>query len=310
VITCHGVSYGPEIGAGLGCAYNNLARGISLQSKLAALIYLFSERYMTTYIALRGRELFSSNKTALHGIVSSSGTSDSLNGDGECHSRRRLRTTVSCQLCHTGRKRLTPFFSVRSTPLPSEDRPPKRARATSNKSRTNDRARPSKRVRGRLSELPTMPLDIVYEVRETSLSVELAKFGMPSLSRYSDIFCPPTCSHLVASTELSVTFSCLADLRPCGEHLIASFPVFQPAPKICPSQRGLICSLAVLIAMCVVSDILYRSAMNSNGTIQSCGAKPVTKILFSLRRRACRSCMKAQYVVTSFQACSSLIESV
>lgn len=165
-----------------------------MQSKLAAPFFFFSsERYMTTYIALR--DLFSSNKTALQDIVSSSGTSDSPSDNGECHRPRHLRTTVSCQLCHTGRKGLTPFFSVRSTPLPSEDRPPKRARATSNKSRANDKARPSKRVRGRLSELPTMPLDIVYEVRETSFFVELAKFGMTSLSRYSVIFCQPTCSH-------------------------------------------------------------------------------------------------------------------
>jgi hypothetical protein len=164
-----------------------------------------------------------------------------------------------------GEKGLTPFFSVRSTPLLSEDRPPKRARATSNKCRTNDKARPFKRVRGRLSELPTMPLDIVYEVRETLLFVELAKFGLTSLSRYSDIFCRPTCSHSVASTELFVTFSCLADLRTCGEHLMASFPVFQPARKICPSQRGLICSLEVLIAMYVVSVMLYRPAANLNG---------------------------------------------
>ena len=35
---------------------------------------------------------------------------------------------------------------------------------------------------------------------------------------------------------------------------------------------------------------------------QSCGAKPVTKILFSLRRRACKSCMKTQCVTISFRA--------
>ena len=218
---------------------------------------------------------------------------------------------LRCPVSYTWRseKGLRRFSSVRSTPSPSEseDRPAKRFRATSNKSRTNDKARPSKRVRGRLSELPTMPLDIVYEVRETSSFVELAKFGMTSLSRYSDIFYRSTCSHLVASTELFVTFSCLADLRPCGEHRMASCRVFQPAPKICPSPRGLICSLEALIVMCVVSDTLNRSAANSNCAPQSCGAKPVTKILFSLRRRACKSCMKAQYVVTSFVNCSPLI---
>jgi F-box domain len=30
------------------------------------------------------------------------------------------------------------------------------------------------------------------------------------------------------------------------------------------------------------------------GRVQSCGAKPVTRILFSLRRRACKVCMTAQ----------------
>jgi F-box domain len=52
--------------------------------------------------------------------------------------------------------------------LPAADHPAKRAKTTSTAS---DKVRigPSKRVRGRLSELPSMPLDILYEVRDISL---------------------------------------------------------------------------------------------------------------------------------------------
>jgi hypothetical protein len=64
---------------------------------------------------------------------------------------------------------LTLFLSVLpSTSAPSEERPTKRARVSSSKNRGNVRTGLSKRVRGRLSELPTMPLDIVYEVRDAS----------------------------------------------------------------------------------------------------------------------------------------------
>ena len=121
-----------------------------------------------------------------------------------------------------------------------------------------------------------------------------AKPGAVSLSRFSDIFHHQTYSRSVASRSLFVNFSCLAALYSCGRHPIAWFPKSRLAQKICPSQRGLICSSALLIAMYVIYHMLNYSASNSKRAIQSCGAKPVAKILFSLRRRACKSCMRVQ----------------
>ena len=86
--------------------------------------------------------------------------------------------------------------------------------------------------------------------------------------------------------------------------------MFQPAPKICPSQRGLICFSGVLIVTYVVSVMLTFFTTKLERVTQSCGAKPVTRVLFSLRRRACKSCMKAQYVTTFFRSRSPSNESV
>jgi len=49
-------------------------------------------------------------------------------------------------------------------------------------------------------------------------------------------------------------------------------------------------------AYCYVSIIYlaYYPLLNIYLTVQSCGAKPEDNILFSLRRRACKSCMAAQ----------------
>ena len=87
MVTCHGchVIVLPELARSVwgSDAHITWPGGFPLQRKVAALKFFFSERYMTTYIALR--ELFTSNKTALQGVASSSDTSDPHNGDGECH---------------------------------------------------------------------------------------------------------------------------------------------------------------------------------------------------------------------------------
>jgi hypothetical protein len=112
------------------------------------------------------------------------------------------------------------FFQVHTISLPLERRSTKRARTAPSKNQRNARTGLSKRVRGRLSELPTMPLDILYEVRGAS---QRAKSANPtvSLPRFSDTFCHQTCSRLVALTKTSVTFSCLAALYSCGKRLIS-----------------------------------------------------------------------------------------
>ena len=112
------------------------------------------------------------------------------------------------------------FFKVHTISLPLERRSTKRARTAPSKNQRNTRTGLSKRVRGRLSELPTMPLDILYEVRDAS---QRAKSANPtvSLPRSSDTFCHQTCSRLVALAKTSVTFSCLAALYSCGKRLIS-----------------------------------------------------------------------------------------
>jgi hypothetical protein len=49
----------------------------------------------------------------------------------------------------------------------------------------------------------------------------------------------------------------------------------------------------------LTTSSFFKILLDSNRAFQSCGAKPVTKILFSLRRRACKSCMRMQYVTAS-----------
>jgi len=71
---------------------------------------------------------------------------------------------------------LTLICPVRTTSSPPEERPTKRARAASNSNRKHVISGLSKRVRGRLSELPSMPVDIVYEVRDPPVRVKSAKF--------------------------------------------------------------------------------------------------------------------------------------
>jgi hypothetical protein len=63
---------------------------------------------------------------------------------------------------------LETYLSVIATSPPTEERQIRRARITPNKHPTTVRSGLLKRVRGRLSELPTMPLDILFEVRYIS----------------------------------------------------------------------------------------------------------------------------------------------
>ena len=86
------------------------------------------------------------------------------------------------------------------SPTPPAEHLAKRAKTTSNKTRNYVRIGPSKRVRGRLSELPSMPLDILYEVRNSSTlwSVNSTNPRTVSLSRFLDIFHLQTYSRFVA----------------------------------------------------------------------------------------------------------------
>ena len=176
---------------------------------------------MTTYIA--PGELPSSNEAGLQGVVSNgnNGHASSENGDGTCDPEYvHLPRCHMLTTCTANNISYSFFFKVHTISLPLERRSTKRARTTPSKNQRNTRTGLSKRVRGRLSELPTMPLDILYEVRDAS---QRAKSANPtvSLPRSSDTFCHQTCSRLVALAKTSVTFSCLAALYSCGKRLIS-----------------------------------------------------------------------------------------
>lgn len=59
-------------------------------------------------------------------------------------------------------------------PSPPQGQPAKRARTDSAKASNHSRASPPRKVRGRLSELPTMPMDILFEVCNMRLVVLFA----------------------------------------------------------------------------------------------------------------------------------------
>jgi hypothetical protein len=120
---------------------------------------------MSAYIA--PGELPSFNEAGMQDVASNHGEG-SESGDGACH------FTPTCHDIYIDYMRgeryfsLEFFFSVFATPPPPEERQNKRGRTTMSKLPVTVRAGLSKRVRGRLSELPTMPLDILYEVRYPS----------------------------------------------------------------------------------------------------------------------------------------------
>ncbi|KAH9986005.1 hypothetical protein BJV74DRAFT_547625 [Russula compacta] len=184
---------------------------------------------MTTYIGLA--ELLSSNITGLRSATAPSGDADSD------HSH------------------------VRTTSSPSEQRPTKRTRITSSKNRGNAKTGVSKRLRGRLSELPTMPLDILYEILG-----HLHPADLLSLSRVDKAF-----RDLLMSRHSSFLWK-------------TSYLLIPDVPT-CPSD---------------MSEPAWAHLLFGGAYCYSCGAKPVTKILFSLRRRACKSCMRAHLLCAGF----------
>ncbi|KAH9986004.1 hypothetical protein BJV74DRAFT_952025 [Russula compacta] len=131
-----------------------------------------------------------------------------------------------------------------------KEHPAKRAKA--DQARVgNNVGLPAKRFRGRLSELPTMPLDILYEIFG-----HLHPSDLLSLSRVNKAF-----RSVLMSRNSSFLWN--ACFKLCGA---PTSPVDMSPPAW--------------------AHLLFGSAHCYN-----CGAKPVTRILFSLRRRACKSCI-------------------
>ncbi|KAI0301008.1 hypothetical protein B0F90DRAFT_373020 [Multifurca ochricompacta] len=148
--------------------------------------------------------------------------------------------------------------TISSPPL--EERPIKRSRVTPTDNESNNTGSYKRTgTVGRLSELPLMPLDILYEVLG-----HLPPSDLLSLSRMNKAF------RYVIMSRRSL-FLWAASLRGCG------------APP-CPED----------MSAPAWAHLLYGGAY-----CYSCGAKPVTKILFSLRRRACKSCMASHLLCPS-----------
>jgi hypothetical protein len=132
----------------------------------AGIAYISSEVSMETYMTLA--ELPWLNDEGLEGIISTTANFDSEFSDSTYHHSRICR----CGSPSAGSSR---DLSVHPTsPSPPEENRAKRVKMTSSNNGDNVKIITSKRVRGRLSELPTMPLDILYEVRDISLAHEIS----------------------------------------------------------------------------------------------------------------------------------------
>jgi hypothetical protein len=77
-----------------------------------------------------------------------------------------------------------------------EERPSKRTKVNSGKNGGNAKSVQSKRLRGCLSEFPTMPLDVVFEVDRISCLQTLVVSDIRVL-RFLGTSCQRTCSRLV-----------------------------------------------------------------------------------------------------------------
>ncbi|KAI0250347.1 hypothetical protein BJV78DRAFT_591563 [Lactifluus subvellereus] len=188
----------------------------------ASIAFISSEVLMETYITLS--ELPWLNDEGSQGIASAT-----VNFDSEFSDFRAM------------------------SPSPPPENLAKRAKITSSNNGDNAKIGPSKRVRGRLSELPTMPLDILYEILG-----HLPPSDLLSLSRVTKAF-----RQLLMSRRSLFLWK-------------TSYSLVPEVPT-CPED---------------MSEPAWAHLLFGGAYCYSCGAKPVAKILFSLRRRACKSCMR------------------
>ncbi|KAN0109267.1 hypothetical protein V8E52_009451 [Russula decolorans] len=149
-------------------------------------------------------------------------------------------------------RRLKYGYVTPASPEHVKERPAKRSKVDPTMAGNVARSGLPKRGRAScLSELPTMPLDILFEIFS-----HLHPSDLLSLSRVNKEFR----SQLLSSGFLSLWNVCF---RLCGA----------PTTPVDMSSASW-------------AHLLFGGAY-----CYSCGAKPVTKILFSFRRRACRSCI-------------------
>ncbi|KAI0047938.1 hypothetical protein FA95DRAFT_1518318 [Auriscalpium vulgare] len=135
-----------------------------------------------------------------------------------------------------------------------ETRPAKRAKNSKGKAVTKG---PSRRVRGRLSALPSMPLDILFEI-----------FG----------HLPP--ADLIHLTRVTKAFRQVLLSRDAMLLWKEAYELVPDVPS-CPED---------------MSEPAWANLLFGGAHCHTCGSKPVNKILFILRRRACRSCMSSRLI--------------
>ncbi|KAI0047931.1 hypothetical protein FA95DRAFT_1678733 [Auriscalpium vulgare] len=148
-------------------------------------------------------------------------------------------------------------FSDATSRVSPETRPAKRAKNGNGKVVAKG---PSRGVRGRLSALPSMPLDILFEI-----------FG----------HLPPT--DLIHLTRVTKAFRQVLLSRDAMLLWKEAYELVPDVPS-CPED---------------MSEPAWANLLFGGAHCHTCGVKPVNKILYMLRRRVCRSCMSSQLIETS-----------
>ncbi|KAI0310593.1 hypothetical protein OF83DRAFT_849260 [Amylostereum chailletii] len=143
-----------------------------------------------------------------------------------------------------------------------EDRMAKRGRTTvkaPSKRKQPVKSTPQRKNKGRLQALPSMPLDILYEIFG-----HLAPSDLVRLSRVTKAF-----------RQLLVSKQSVFLWKQAFEDLVGT----PPSPPD-------------------ISELEWANLLFGGSFCQNCGAKSVHKILFALRRRLCNSCITTKKVAT------------
>ncbi|KAI0045649.1 hypothetical protein FA95DRAFT_1680317 [Auriscalpium vulgare] len=111
-----------------------------------------------------------------------------------------------------------------------------------------------RRLRGRLSALPTMPLDILFEIFSY-----LPPGDLVQLARVTKPFRQVLLSRSQSALLWTQSYELVPDVPPCPEDM---------------------------------SEPAWAHLLFGGSYCYTCGTKPVNKIMFLFRRRACKNCIK------------------
>jgi len=171
---------------------------------------------MNTYIIATGPLLPSLGETYVNEFLLSNVFN--IYGHSGCIASVQMASAIKSAICAF----LVGPLAV--SPSPPERRPAKRARTIPAKASNHTRLSPPRKVRGRLSELPTMPMDILFEVCNIRLVIfvtsekKLAIVQIFSHLHPSDLLSVSRVNRAFRGVLLSRNSSCLwnACLRFCG----------------------------------------------------------------------------------------------